>query len=307
MTIHSYLLDLPEILEGMGFNVEVADRWEYGQCDSHREPNHYLWTNPHTLAASHDGQPWAYMVHHSGTSGATPPPAKVSKGGAWIGLWRNGKLYQEGGGTPTIYLASAGPARTSSGFGYKPAAWVHTFNERRAPAAAEGSDGDIALNRFSFNAEVVHRGNGSPLDRGVLEAVAGLGVALEMMTGLKEMTLGHRSWTERKIDPYWNNDRDCIIMVQDLVALGGNVDPNCPWTGVSPWKTNRPQCNLHYVGKKPIEWGVNTGVCNIHDWAELDVQKMIDAGRIKISDNNRDDGSIMLNDERYWVFEGRAL
>ena len=155
--------------------------------------------------------------------------------------------------------------------------------------------------------ETVHRGDGSPIDPGVLDCVAGLGIALEMMTGLSEMTLGHRSWSQRKIDPYWNNDVDCITTVQELVALGGNVDPNCPWTNSGDWKTSYPQCALHYVGNLPIAWGVNTGVCNIHDWAELDVQKMIDDNRINIRDNSRDDGAILLSSERYWVFEGRAM
>jgi len=304
MSRFTFLLDLPEILEGMGFNVEVAEDWEYGQGD-------YLWTNPHTGAGSYDGQPWGYMVHHSASSSATPPPHDTSKASAWIGLWRDGKLYQEGGGVPTIYLASAGPARTSSGYGYRPAAWDYTFEQRRAPARAEGSDGDTALNRYSFNVETVHRGDGSPIDEGVLACVVGLGVALEQMCGLKEMTLGHRSWSQRKIDPYWNNDVDCIIPVQERVALGGNVDPNCPWTNQSDknrdWYTTDPQCDLHYVGNLPIEWGVNTGVCNIHDWAELDVQKMIDANRINIRDNSRDDGAILLSSERYWVMEGRGM
>jgi len=209
--VHTFLLDLPDVLEGLGLNVWVADGYEYGQGD-------YLWTNPHTEVGSYDEKPYAYMVHHSATSSATPPPSDTSKASGWIGLLRDGKLYQDGGGEPTIYLASAGPARISSGYGYRWAAWDRTFKELRAPVRAEGSDGSTALNRYSFNMETVHRGDGSPLDAGVLDHVVGLGVALEQMCDLKEMTLGHLSWSKRKIDPYWNNDRDCIIVVQDLIA-----------------------------------------------------------------------------------------
>jgi len=209
--IHTFLLDLPEILEGMGFNVEVADGYDQGQ-------GNYLWTDPHTGVQSYHGQPSGYMVHHSASSSATPPPHDTSKASAWIGLWRDGRLYQDGGGIPTIYLASAGPARISSGYGYRPALWDHTFEQKRAPAKAQGSDGNTAGNRYTFNVETVHRGDGSPIDGGVLDAVVGLGIALEQMTGLKEMTLGHLSWSQRKIDPYWNNDRDCIIEVQERVA-----------------------------------------------------------------------------------------
>lgn len=224
--IHTFLLDLPEILEGMGFNVWVADGYEKGQ-------GNYLWTDPHTGRGSYGEQPYGYMVHHSASSQATPPPHDTSKASAWIGLLRGSKLYQEGGGTPTIYLASAGPARISSGYGYRPAAWDYTFKELRSPARAGGSDGTTALNRYSFNVETVHRGDGSPIDDGVLACVIGLGQALEQMTGLKEMTLGHRSWSQRKIDPYWNNDRDCIIQVQEAVAGGMEDEMKNGDTGIN--------------------------------------------------------------------------
>ena len=210
-TKHTFLLDLPDVLEAQGLNVWVANGYEYGQ-------GNYLWTNPHTGVGSYGEKPFGYMVHHSASSSANPPSSEDSKASAWIGLLRDGKLYQEGGGVPTIYLASAGPARISSGYGYKPAAWDYTFKELRAPVKAQGSDGDTALNRYSFNMETVHRGDGTTLDPGVFDHVVGLGIALEQMCDLKEMTLGHRSWSQRKIDPYWNNDTDCIIEVQDRVA-----------------------------------------------------------------------------------------
>ena len=88
------------------------------------------------------------------------------------------------------------------------------------------------------------------------------------------------------------------------------MDPNCPWTNltdVGDWRTSYPQCDRHYVGPIPLEWGVNTGVCNISSWAQVEIQKMIDANRIRIGDNARDDGARILTDERYWVMEGRGL
>ncbi len=207
---HTFLLDLPDVLEALNLNVWVADGYEYGQ-------GNYLWTNPHTNVGSYHEKPFGYMVHHSASSSANPPPSDTSKAGAWIGLRRDDKLYQEGGGVPTIYLASAGPARTSSGYGYKPAAWDYTFKGLRSPAKAQGADGDTALNRYSFNMETVHRGDGTTLDPSVLDHVVGLGIALQQMCDLKEMTLGHRSWSQRKIDPYWDNDTDCITTVQSRV------------------------------------------------------------------------------------------
>jgi hypothetical protein len=93
----------------------------------------------------------------------------------------------------------------------------------------------------------------------------------------------------------------------DKCEVVTDMDPNCPWTDEGDWKTTYPQCEQHFDAGAPIAWSVNTGICNIHDWAEVDVQKMVDAGRIKVADNARDDGKRMLNDERYWVIEGRAL
>ena len=85
----------------------------------------------------------------------------------------------------------------------------------------------------------------------------------------------------------------------------------CPWINQTDknaeWWTDYPPCDNHYEANLPIAWGVNTGICNINSWAETEVQKMVDANRIIIGDNHRDDGAKNLGNERYWVIEGRAL
>ena len=292
MTVHTFLQDLPGILEGMGFNVIVADGYELGQGD-------YLWTDPHTNTRSYDHKPNAYMVHHTGSLSATPPPHNTSKANAWIGLLRgDGRLYQDGGGTPTICLASAGPARISSGYGYRPAAWDYTFTGRRALAKAEGSDGDTALNRYAFNAEVVHRGDGTPLDVGVRACVVGLGVALEQMTGLGEMTLGHRSWTRRKIDPYWDGDPDCIITIQDAIKEGHDMPNDCPWN----------LCDKHYTPPTSLVLGngkdEHQGQCNVpatqHDSVNWAFDTIYSAGN-----QHRYNYNAPLTEGRNQVFEYR--
>jgi hypothetical protein len=227
------------VLEEMGLHVLVADNWLDGQ-------GNYLWTDPHTGVGSYDGHPWAYMVHHSASASATMPPHDTSKANAWIGLFRDGRLYQYGDGVPTVYLASAGPARISSGYGYKPAAWDYTFQQRRAPARAEGADDGVALNRYAFNVETVCEGRGSRLDGGVWESVVGVGLALENLFGLREMALGHASWTRRKVDPEWtvglpHDGRGAIIDVQNGIAGGHNVGvaPNideCESWEVEAWQ-----------------------------------------------------------------------
>jgi len=295
----TFLLDLPNVLAELGLNVWVAKDWQYGQ-------GAYLWTDPHTGMQSYDGMPHAYMVHHSASSAATPPPHDTSKAGAWIGLRRDNRLYQEGGGVPTIYLASAGPAQISSGYGYRPAAWDYTFKQLRAPARAEGKDGDTALNRYAFNVETVHRGDGSPIDRGVWDHVVGLGIALQKMTGLKEMTLGHRSWSQRKIDPYWDNDHDCIVKVQEAVATGGKpMDPICPW---------EDKCQQHYfptttgLAVTGTGQGENQGQCNVPEsqrWA-ADWGFGPDGGRrYRAGNRYRYDYETLLTEGREMVMEAR--
>lgn len=226
MTLHTALIDLPAILELAGYEVRTATNWLEGQCSS---ASHYLWTDPHDFHESHDESPSGYMVHHTATDRAIPPPHDTSKANAWIGLARGDSLYSYGPGDPVIYLASAGPARISSGYGYSPAAWEHTFEDRRAPVYAEGADGGTALNRYVFNVETVHPGDGSELPAGSLESVIGLGVVLHELFGWRERTLGHLSWSSRKIDPRWNSRNDAILPIQDEIArrlgdAGGNGD-----------------------------------------------------------------------------------
>ncbi len=213
--VHTSLLELPDILDRLGLNYMVEPDWEYGQGD-------YLWTTPDGHG-SYDNPPSAYMVHHTAGTSATPPPADLSKANAWVGLWDGLRLRSSGPGTPMIFLSTAGPCRTSSGYGYRPAAWDYSFQDRRAPVNAEGPDTDTALNRYAFNVETVHPGDGSAIDPGVWGHVVGLGVALHLMYGWEERTLGHLSWTGRKIDPRWsvglpNDGTDCIIDVQDAIA-----------------------------------------------------------------------------------------
>ncbi len=255
MANHTALADLPQKLTSLGLNVEVADGYDQGQ-------GNYLWTDPDTGQGSYDNPPSGYMVHHTAGSAATPPPHDTSKAGAWIGLKRGDRLYQEGGGIPTIYLATAGPARVSSGYGYRPALWDYTFDDKRAPWDALGPDGDTAGNRYTFNVETVHRGDGSAIDIGVWEHVVGLGVALHQMFGWTERTLGHLSWSQRKIDPRWqvgrpNDGNACIIDIQDAIKLrlGGEVPPPVD-------EPRYPDVPFDHIFWADIEWLAEHGITN---------------------------------------------
>ena len=91
------------------------------------------------------------------------------------------------------------------------------------------------------------------------------------------------------------------------------MDPNCPWKNTTdkrgPWYTPDPQCDRHFnpTPNVPLEWGVNTGVCNVPTWGE---QAMIDEandpnGVIVLRDNARDDFNSTLTFGRYIVLKHR--
>lgn len=244
---HTALQALPDLLRKAGLHVIVADDWELGQ-------GAYLWTDPHTEAQSYDQAPSGYMVHHTAGDSYPMRSHSLMPANALIGLDRgDDRLYQDGEGVPTVYLASAGPARISSGYGYRPAAWDYTFRDERAPVHAEGGDTGTALNRYVFNVETVHRGDGGLLDRGVWEAVVMLGVVLHGMFGWKERTLGHLSWTRRKIDPRWvvgleHDGSDCIVDIQE--AIMDAMNPPLP----APKAPNLDECRSHQEAAWQRAW-----------------------------------------------------
>lgn len=87
-------------------------------------------------------------------------------------------------------------------------------------------------------------------------------------------------------------------------AAGG-----CPWRpsadAGAPWRTSYPSCSSHFADGE-IEWGKNTGVCNVPDYALDAVAWAIGEGMINVKDTNRDDFDRNLTDGRYWTFEYRA-
>lgn len=300
---HTALLDLPTILESYGFAVDVGEDWDQGQCF---DQYHYRWTDPHTGVGSHAEKPHAYMVHHTGGSAATPPDHQISKANGWLGLKRGDRLYQSGEGVPTLYLATAGPSRYSSGYGYMPSAWDYTFKQLRAPAHAEGPDGPIALNRYAFNLEVVHEGDGSAIDPDVWEYVVVLGMVLEDMFDLKEMCLGHTSWTQRKVDPRWSvglphDGRDAIMDIQDAIAKGETpVDLNCPW---------EDKCQQHYFPPTDLPLGTGQGQmqgqCNVPESQQEAVIWAFETRRFVAGNTYRYDYETVLTEGREMVLEYR--
>ncbi len=222
MNRHTALLALPDLFTELGGNAWILDGWDTAQGQE-------FWTVPGEPEpdaddpAAYDGQPSCYMVHHTGTASATPvvqtPTGRWSKANAWCGLRRAGRLYATGTGVATVCFTSAGPARTSSGYGYRPMFTDYVCNDLRPPWQAEGPDTRMALNRYAFNVETVHPGDYTDLDPAVHEQLVIVGVALHLLFDWQARTISHQSWTGRKIDPRWNGDDACIGELQDAIEF----------------------------------------------------------------------------------------
>jgi len=215
MAQHTSMLWLPDALRGAGINVIELDGWDEAQ-------GNYYWTD---LPGGHQGygeEPTCYMIHHTASSSAHPEVKNSSgtwsKANCWAGLWRDGRLYQSGSGTPTIIFTSAGPARISSGYGHGPT--LHQVaDDIRVPWDQPNSDTDMAANRYAWNVETTHEGTGGPIDPGVEHALVVMGALMcDRFDWAPWRTIGHLTWTKRKQDPYWDNRRDIIVHIQDAVA-----------------------------------------------------------------------------------------
>jgi len=214
MSQHTAMLWLPDALEAAGINVVELSGWDTAQGS-------YYWTDIDSGHQSYEEKPTCFMIHHTATSGATPKvgePNAWSKANCWAGLWKDGRLFQAGDGVPTIVFTSAGPARISSGYGHGPT--LHDVAaDVRVPWDQPNSDTDMAANRYAWNVETVAKGDGSDLDPGVEHALIVMGVLISERFGWSPWrTIGHLTWTKRKIDPYWDGKRDVIVRIQDAVA-----------------------------------------------------------------------------------------
>ncbi len=214
MTTHTSLLWLPRYLRAMDVHVIELPGWEEAQ-------GQYFWTNLDTGQRGFDGDPTAYMIHHTGSSVARPEVrnsrGKWSKANCWAGLWDGSKLNQSGSGEPTIVFTSAGPARVSSGYGHGPTL-LDVADDVRVGWDQPLPDTGIAANRYAWNVEAVAKGDGSPVDPGVEDALIKMGALLASHYGWTPWrAIGHLTWTRRKLDPFWNSQQDRIVHIQDEI------------------------------------------------------------------------------------------
>ncbi len=189
-------LEIPALLEAEGINVETMDGWE----------------NPHgrLVAPYHwrTGDPEASMWHHTATPAYTPNRDKANM---YAGLLHAGtqRLYQSGGGVPTIVVANAHPGPMTSGYGQKAVLEVARADLRNDDRATGPDDADPrwAGNRSYWNTEVVLDGTGTWVDEEVWEMICVAGAVIHRLMGWSEWrAIGHAQHTRRKVDLWSGED-----------------------------------------------------------------------------------------------------
>lgn len=295
----THMLDLPDALSDAGVEVRLLDGWDtFAQAG-------YDWREA-------DGNPAGAMWHHTATASYTPNRDKAN-GWAGIGYHDTDRLYQEdyGDGFPVYTIANAYPAPISSGYGVRSV--LEDWVKRDIPFTGRQTEPDSATwagNTHYWNTEVVLDGVGSKMETSVWDMLVTIGEVLnDLMGWTPARHVAHAHHTRRKIDLRDGRFADADATIQAL-REDMTVDENCPWHNTTdpsgPWYTHYGKCDKHFDAGQPLEWGRNTGVCNVPSWGEESVLWGISERIILVADNGRDDFDNQLTDGRYWVFEYRA-
>ena len=187
-------LAIPDLLKDAGINIKLLDGWN--------TPHTFLVGGRKVPYVWRLGDPVMSMWHHTATSGYSP---NRDKGSMYAGLYSEstGRLYQSGGGEPTLVIANAYPAPISSGYGQK-SVIDKAKADVRNDSLARGSDDNsprYAANRDAWNTEVVLDGVGTWIDEGVWEMITRAAVVIHEHMGWSDnRALGHAQFTNRKID-----------------------------------------------------------------------------------------------------------
>jgi hypothetical protein len=199
MTDHATLLWLPDALHDAGIPFAELHGWKPNQQG-------YYWTDEDITHDQYQGDPVGWMWHHTATSGFTPYVKNASgqtKANLFMGLRRDNRLYQEGGGEPTVVFASGGPGNFTAGKGVRGVMTGFVARDVRFHGPQRNPDSDPTFygNRHYGSTETVHEGDGAPLHPGVWEMQ--LQVAALMCRHYDWSPWrhnGHLDHTRRKVD-----------------------------------------------------------------------------------------------------------
>ncbi len=191
-----------------------------------------------------DGKPEGVIQHHTAPPNPYPIKRLYPRTAKEWQIKCNVATHEDG----TLYLVAYGACNYSSGPGSKV---VLTANVRpKIPPTANAITRRLADtpkwggNRYYFNYENSHPGDGSPLPSVQLETIVVSNIVVNAHFGLTwEQTISHAEHSRRKIDPRWNGgNRTAIEQIRELVgegedvATGPNGEPN--WDEVSSWAQN---------------------------------------------------------------------
>lgn len=219
---HQALLDLPSALRAHGLTVIELEGWKENEQG-------YYWTNANGRHFGYQGQPNGWAWHHTATASYTPFVKNFkgqTKANIFAGLWRgddNYRLHSEGAGEPALVMCSAGPANYSNGSGVKEVLNRYVAEDLRFHGPQRQSDDDPKWygNRYYGGTEIVHRGDGSPLDQGVFRTVY---IAMAVMMDYFEWSpwrhIGHLDHSRRKIDPRFEQGSPYTMGFMQDVAQG---------------------------------------------------------------------------------------
>ncbi len=183
------------------------------------------------------GKPEGVCQHH--TAPPNPYPIKRLYNGQ---IKANMATHEDG----TLYLVAYEACNYSTGRGSSVVLNenVRAENPPTANAITRRLTDDKGGNRYFWNYENSHPGDGSPLPSVQLETIVVSNVVVNAHFGLNwKRIISHAEWSRRKIDPRWNGgNRTAIEQIRELVgegedvSTGPNGEPN--WDEVSSWAQN---------------------------------------------------------------------
>ncbi len=164
------------------------------------------------------GKPEGVMQHH--TAPPNPFPIKRLYGPPLFRTKCNMATWPDG----TLFLVAYKACNYSSGRGMKKVL-VENVRPSIAPTHNATKSGLKGGNRYFWNFENSHPGDGSPIPPVQLDTIIAANIVVNDHFGLDpEQIISHAEWSRRKIDPYWGgSNRTAIEDIRAGVEEGDDM------------------------------------------------------------------------------------
>jgi hypothetical protein len=211
--------------------IPAAQIWELDGWKLNQQG--YYWTDIHNdQHHGYDGVANGHLNHHTASKAYTPYVVSNGKTKAtvWAGLRVGGRLYQDGGGVPTITIASAGPANYSAGSGVRD--YIKQLDASVEVLRQTNSDDSPKFygNRYVLNTEIVCDGVGGWISSDMWDLLALYNAALSRLHDAGHAFNGfHQGFTKRKIDyrdgRFANASNTIMAMWEEIAVILGDEPP----------------------------------------------------------------------------------